>query len=315
MPTTRTTIHDAGRETNRANAHTHVTRRGESQRRARQRTLATSPPRGHSDTTARPARVHGASLRSPRVHARNTHGRQLFAAFSGDTAPEERFLPARRAGNDESPRRNGPIGDGVAPLMPRRRISFRHLCATTDPQSGVVQDVNPKDRNVRSKRRCSCVLQFTRRRAFCCVLHRPTSQVIHRSGLCIIFAICIRHSVLVPWYDRPCDAGGGSKSPPGGDRTSRRPVPPVSNVKWTGGPVPNVLATRAATSSCARTQRTTVSPCQTWGIFPRAFVVGVCARTLVRAFPQVFGCVTPCGLLGHSVVVVLRRHRHVPARW
>lgn len=37
-------------------------------------------------------------------------------------------------------------------------------------------------RNVRSKCRCSCVLQFTRRRAVCCVFHRPTSRVIHRSG-------------------------------------------------------------------------------------------------------------------------------------
>lgn len=37
-------------------------------------------------------------------------------------------------------------------------------------------------RNVRSKCRCSCVLQFTRRRAVCCVFHRPTSRVIRRSG-------------------------------------------------------------------------------------------------------------------------------------
>ena len=36
---------------------------------------------------------------------------------------------------------------------------------------------------MRSKCRCSCVLQFTCRRAICCVLHRPTSRVIHRSGL------------------------------------------------------------------------------------------------------------------------------------
>ena len=34
-------------------------------------------------------------------------------------------------------------------------------------------------RNVRSKCRCSCVLQFTFRRAVSCVLHRPSSQVIH----------------------------------------------------------------------------------------------------------------------------------------
>ena len=34
-------------------------------------------------------------------------------------------------------------------------------------------------RNRRSKCRCSCVLQFTFRRAVSCVLHRPPSQVIH----------------------------------------------------------------------------------------------------------------------------------------
>ena len=39
-------------------------------------------------------------------------------------------------------------------------------------------------RNVRSKCRCSCVLQFTFRRAVSCVLHRPSSQVIHCIELC-----------------------------------------------------------------------------------------------------------------------------------
>ena len=34
-------------------------------------------------------------------------------------------------------------------------------------------------RKMRSKCRCSSVLQFTLRRAVRCVLHRPTSQVIH----------------------------------------------------------------------------------------------------------------------------------------
>ena len=34
-------------------------------------------------------------------------------------------------------------------------------------------------RNMRSKCRCSYVLQFAFRRAVCCVLHRPPSQVIH----------------------------------------------------------------------------------------------------------------------------------------
>jgi len=42
------------------------------------------------------------------------------------------------------------------------------------------------DRNVRSKYQCSCILQFIILRPnlipISCVLHRPTSQVIHRSG-------------------------------------------------------------------------------------------------------------------------------------
>ena len=48
----------------------------------------------------------------------------------------------------------------------------------TDPEPGMdSQQVTV--RNVRSKCRCSCVLQFTFRRAVSCVLHRPPSQVIH----------------------------------------------------------------------------------------------------------------------------------------
>ena len=39
---------------------------------------------------------------------------------------------------------------------------------------------------MRSKCRCSCVLQFTLRRAVSCVLHRPSSQVIHCIEFCIL---------------------------------------------------------------------------------------------------------------------------------
>ena len=42
-------------------------------------------------------------------------------------------------------------------------------------------------RNMRSKCRCSCVLQFTFRRAVSCVLHRPPSQVIH----CIVLYLIV----------------------------------------------------------------------------------------------------------------------------
>jgi hypothetical protein len=45
---------------------------------------------------------------------------------------------------------------------------------------------------VRSKCRCSCVLQFTFRHAVSCVLHRPSSQVIH----CAVLSFSM-HSSLV----------------------------------------------------------------------------------------------------------------------
>jgi hypothetical protein len=48
----------------------------------------------------------------------------------------------------------------------------------TDPEPGM-DSGRATVRNVRSKCRCSCVLQFTFRRAVSCVLHRPPSQVIH----------------------------------------------------------------------------------------------------------------------------------------
>ena len=48
----------------------------------------------------------------------------------------------------------------------------------TDPEPGM-DSRRTTVRNMRSKCRCSCVLQFTFRRAVSCVLHRPPSQVIH----------------------------------------------------------------------------------------------------------------------------------------
>ena len=53
----------------------------------------------------------------------------------------------------------------------------------TDPEPGV-DSGRATVRNVRSKCRCSCVLQFTFRRAVSCVLHRPPSQVIHCTVSC-----------------------------------------------------------------------------------------------------------------------------------
>lgn len=44
-------------------------------------------------------------------------------------------------------------------------------------------------RNMRSKCRCSCVLQFTLRHGVSSVLHRPPSQMIH----CIVLYLGFRH--------------------------------------------------------------------------------------------------------------------------
>ena len=48
----------------------------------------------------------------------------------------------------------------------------------TDPEPDMERRQAPF-RNMRSKCRCSYILQFTFRRAVSCVLHRPPSQVIH----------------------------------------------------------------------------------------------------------------------------------------
>jgi len=48
----------------------------------------------------------------------------------------------------------------------------------TDPEPDV-DSRRATVRNMRSKCRCSCVLQFTLRQAVSCFLHRPASQVIH----------------------------------------------------------------------------------------------------------------------------------------
>lgn len=48
---------------------------------------------------------------------------------------------------------------------------------------------------MRSNCRCSCVLQFTRLHAVSCVLHRPTSRVIHHSRF--LFRLFVFRLLLV----------------------------------------------------------------------------------------------------------------------
>jgi len=51
--------------------------------------------------------------------------------------------------------------------------------------------------NMRSTCRWSCVLQFTRRRAVCCGLHRPMSQVIPCLGLKFYFITMISTTKMI----------------------------------------------------------------------------------------------------------------------
>lgn len=61
--------------------------------------------------------------------------------------------------------------------MPEKKNPSRDGCLT-DPEPDVDSRLATV-RNMRSMCRCSCVLQFTFRRAVSCDLHRPPSQVIH----------------------------------------------------------------------------------------------------------------------------------------
>ena len=70
--------------------------------------------------------------------------------------------------------------------MPVRRVSLDGCL--TDPEPGM-DSRRATVRNVRSKCRCSCVLQFTFRRAVSCVLHRPPSQVIHCTVLSFLIKV------------------------------------------------------------------------------------------------------------------------------
>ena len=91
-------------------------------------------------------------------------------------------------------------------------------------------------RNMRSKCRCSCVLQFTRHHGVSSVLHRPPSQMIH----CIV--LCFQFSDLRPktrlsrdeqryWLAALPNVGGDHK--PGPRRALFEPldIPQLSSVR------------------------------------------------------------------------------------
>ena len=134
-------------------------------------------------------------------------------------------------------------------------------------------------RNVRSKCRCSCVLQFTFRHAVSCVLHRPSSQVIHCTVLCfsIAFALCRAHLISNEHFSfsHPITGGRGTESNPcEGERSLDGWISPatVDGVPY--------LTHRPPASRQALTARPTHSRCgrigpQTGG--PRTEFAGNCS--------------------------------------
>ena len=97
----------------------------------------------------------------------------------GNRQPRARKLEATRRRRRESPMREEKPPDGCQ----------------TDPEPGM-DSRRATVRNMRSKCRCSCVLQFTFRRAVSCVLHRPPSQVIHCIVLCFSDIVSCERSSL-----------------------------------------------------------------------------------------------------------------------
>jgi hypothetical protein len=75
------------------------------------------------------------------------------------------------------------IGGSESPV-PRTHEVSKEGCKT-DPEPDI-DSGQASVCNMRSKCRCSYVLQFTFRRAVCCVLHRPPSQVIHCAVLSLL---------------------------------------------------------------------------------------------------------------------------------
>ena len=118
----------------------------------------------------------------------------LRSKIQREAVPGEQRVPAPRTSRTRSSRpgknpKSRHLTNAGA-LEPRghssRRAEESPVLKDASPREGYETDPEPdmdsgraSVRNMRSKCRCSYVLQFTFRRAVCCVLHRPPSQVIH----------------------------------------------------------------------------------------------------------------------------------------
>ncbi len=120
--------------------------------------------------------------------------------------PKSRTLPRRGKGRNNILKPLG-IGEKVQrPLSsPEKVPSAKNSLIKKSPSMDVATDPEPDIHrrqasvcHVRSKCRCSNILQFTFRRAVSCVLHRPPSQVIHcivLSFFSSIILLCIEKKI------------------------------------------------------------------------------------------------------------------------
>ena len=92
----------------------------------------------------------------------------------------------------------------------------------TDPEPGM-EPRQAQFRNLHSKCRCSCVLQFTRHHRVSSVLHRPPSRMIHCIVLCLDSQTKVRApaEMLVKQIRLHVPTGGDQNSSRGGSSLNR----------------------------------------------------------------------------------------------
>ena len=107
-------------------------------------------------------------------------------ASPGRQSPRVRknFVAKQGSHFDPAPKANSEVGTmRAAALRERERATARWMIRSVPTLTQGWVCSQEQTRNMRSKCRCSCVLQFTCRLAASCVLHRPPSQLIHCMAL------------------------------------------------------------------------------------------------------------------------------------
>ena len=145
--------------------------------------------------------TRSAAAVAARTSGKNLRGRRRAAPVTPPLPPQQTSTRTTSVMQLKPERRPAAKPDALLfTEPPMRPASATHATATeaaaaaeqAGPRLAIItlRQVWPRDcslaamcvRNVDDR-----VLQLTRRRAFCCVLHRPTSRVIHRSGWVCFF--------------------------------------------------------------------------------------------------------------------------------